>query len=41
VSRIGTLRTAGEPEEAALRTGNLISGMIDARPDADCNLPWD
>jgi 5-oxoprolinase (ATP-hydrolysing) subunit C len=41
MSRIGPLRATGEPEESALRTGNLISGMIDARPDADCTLPWD
>ena len=40
---IGPLRSAGEPDEATLRTGNLISGMIDARSDAnpDFNLPWD
>jgi 5-oxoprolinase (ATP-hydrolysing) subunit C len=40
---IGPLRTAGEPEETALRTDNLISGMIDARSDAhpDSTLPWD
>jgi allophanate hydrolase len=41
VSRVGPLRTAGEPEEAALRTGDQISGMIHARLDADCNLSWD
>jgi biotin-dependent carboxylase-like uncharacterized protein len=41
VRRIGPLRAPSEPEEAALRSGNLISGMIDARPDADFNLPWD
>jgi hypothetical protein len=36
-------RSAGEPDEATLGTGNLISGMIDARSDAnpDPNLPWD
>jgi biotin-dependent carboxylase-like uncharacterized protein len=38
---VGPLRAAAEPEEAALRTGNLISGMIDARPDATDTLPWD
>jgi allophanate hydrolase len=41
VRRIGPPSTPGEPEEAALRTDNLISGMIDARPDADFTLPWD
>jgi 5-oxoprolinase (ATP-hydrolysing) subunit C len=41
VRRIGPLRAPGEPAEAALRSGNLISGMIDARPDADLKLPWD
>ncbi len=38
---IGPLRLTGEPEEAALRTGNLISGMIDARPDADADADAD
>jgi 5-oxoprolinase (ATP-hydrolysing) subunit C len=38
---IGPLRSAGEADEAMLRTGNLISGMIDARPDAPDTLPWD
>ena len=28
---IGPLRAGSEPDETALRTGNLISGMIDAR----------
>jgi biotin-dependent carboxylase-like uncharacterized protein len=32
---------SGEPNAAALHGGNLISGMIDARPDTDSNLPWD
>lgn len=36
VAGIGPLRAGGEPDEAALRAGNLISGMIDAR-----HLPWD
>ena len=38
---IGPLRASGEPEEAALHADNLISGMIDARPDAPDTLPWD
>jgi 5-oxoprolinase (ATP-hydrolysing) subunit C len=41
VHRIGSLREMREPDEAALRAGNLISGMIDARPDAPDTLPWD
>ena len=41
VRRIGPLRVSGEPEEAALRTDNLISGMIDAQADASDTLPWD
>jgi len=41
VRRIGPPRTAGEPDEAALCVGNLISGMIDARPDGPDTLPWD
>ena len=36
VRGIGPPRTGAEPDEAALRAGNLISGMIDAR-----HLPWD
>jgi len=38
---IGVCGTSGEPEEAALRAGNLISGMIDARTDTEFTLPWD
>ena len=41
VRRIGPPRAAGEPDEAALCAGNLISGMIDARPDGPDTLPWD
>jgi biotin-dependent carboxylase-like uncharacterized protein len=41
VRGIGPLRPTGVPEEAALHAGNLISGMIDARPDAPDTLPWD
>ncbi len=41
VGRIGPLRTTGQPEEAALHSGNLISGMIDAQSDASDTLPWD
>ncbi len=38
---VGPLRATGEPEVAALHSGNLISGMIDAQPDASDTLPWD
>lgn len=31
----------GQPDASALHSGNLISGMIDARPDTGTNLPWD
>lgn len=41
VLRIRPLRTAGAADETALQAGNLISGMIDARPDAPDTLPWD
>jgi biotin-dependent carboxylase-like uncharacterized protein len=30
-----------QPDASALHSGNLISGMIDARPDTDSTLPWD
>lgn len=36
--RIEPLRADGQADETALRTGNLISGMIDASHDP---LPWD
>jgi allophanate hydrolase len=39
IRRIGPCR--GEPDISTLHSGNLISGMIDARPDADSTLPWD
>ena len=41
VRRIGPRRVAGEADAAMLHTGNLISGMIDAAPDASDHLPWD
>jgi biotin-dependent carboxylase-like uncharacterized protein len=41
VHAIGPLRQPGEPAEAALRTANLISGIIDARADGPDTLPWD
>jgi biotin-dependent carboxylase-like uncharacterized protein len=41
VRGIGPLRAAGDADEAALRSGNLISGMIDARADGPDPLPWD
>lgn len=41
IGRVGPPCAPGEPEEAALRTGNLISGMIRAGTDADFTLPWD
>jgi len=41
IRRIGLAGGSGGPEEGALRTDNLISGMIDARPEADFTLPWD
>ena len=39
--RIEPLRSDAEADETALRAGNLISGMIDAAPDAPDTLPWD
>lgn len=41
VRRIGPLRAAGGPDEAALHTHNLISGMIDAGALAPDTLPWE
>jgi biotin-dependent carboxylase-like uncharacterized protein len=38
---IGPLRAGGEPDAAALHTGNLISGMIDVGPHAPDTLPWE
>ena len=38
VRRIEPLRADGEADETALRSGNLISGMIDASHD---QMPWD
>jgi hypothetical protein len=41
VRRIEPLRAGGEADETALRAGNLISGMIDARPEGLDTLPWE
>ena len=41
IQRIEPLRPGGEPDEAALRASNLISGMIDAGPAAPDTLPWE
>jgi 5-oxoprolinase (ATP-hydrolysing) subunit C len=39
--QIGPLRADGTADEALLRSGNLISGMIDAAAGAPEQLPWE